>query len=268
MSYVLKLYRYLFARPCFARLNHLLHRLSLSGLGILNYEDSRISGEKVFLTGHLSGLTSGIVLDVGANIGRYSSEVLAINPKLQLHAFEPHPRNYQQLVNNITHPDFHAINAAVGNEAGSLFLYDYEEDDGSTHASLYRQVIEEIHQSRAIGHQVEVIMLDSYLTDQGIYDIDLLKIDTEGNEFAVLQGLQQFIINGRIKAIHFEFNEMNIISRVFFKDFWDLLPNYQLFRLLPEAMLPINRYDPLTCELFAYQNIIALLKTQPRQGRI
>lgn len=266
MSFILELYRYLFARPCFARFNHLLHRLSLSGLGILNFEDSRISGEKAFLTGHLSGLSSGIVLDVGANIGRYSSEVLAINPKLQVHAFEPHPRNYQRLVDNITHPHCHPVNAAVGNEAGSLVLYDYEQDDGSTHASLYRQVIEEIHQNRATGHQVTVIKLDSYLTDQGIHDIDLLKIDTEGNEFAVLQGLQQHLSNDRIKAIHFEFNEMNIVSRVFFKDFWDLLPNYQLYRLLPKAMVPISRYNPLTCELFAYQNIIALLKTQPRQG--
>jgi len=57
--------------------------------------------------------------------------------------------------------------------------------------------------------------------------------------------------------VQFEFNAMNLESRTFFRDLVALLPNYRLHRLLPDgwALLP---YTPLTCELFAYQNIVAV----------
>lgn len=267
MTFILKLYRFLFARPAFEGFNLLLNRLSLSGLGILNYENSHISGETFFLKGYLSDFSTGVVLDVGANVGRYSCEVLGINPRLQVFAFEPHPHSYLQLAANIAHPNFYAINAAVGNQTGSLTLYDYECDDGSSHASLHRQVIEEIHQKKSISHQVKVIRLDSYLKEQGIDDIKLIKIDIEGNELAVLQGLSSYLLSGKIQAIQFEFNEMNIISRVFFKDFWDLMPNFDFYRLLPTSMIPISKYAPLKCEIFAYQNIVAICKTSIPETR-
>ena len=87
--------------------------------------------------------------------------------------------------------------------------------------------------------------------------IDFLKVDTEGHELAVLQGASSLIEDGRIGCIHFEFNEMNIVSRVFFLDFRELLHNYKLYRLLPNGLLPLGD-SPLETELFAYQNIVAL----------
>lgn len=68
------------------------------------------------------------------------------------------------------------------------------------------------------------------------------------------------IANRKIKAIHFEFNEMNVHSRAFFRDFWNLLDGYRFYRLLPNEMLEIKTYHPLYCEVFAYQNIVAILE--------
>ena len=45
------LYRRLFVGERWYRLNMLLHELSLHGLGILNYETERVSGELAFLAG-------------------------------------------------------------------------------------------------------------------------------------------------------------------------------------------------------------------------
>ena len=72
-------------------------------------------------------------------------------------------------------------------------------------------------------------------------DIDLLKIDTEGNEFNVLKGAKKLFEFNKIKAIHFEFNQMNIVSKSSFKDFWDLLnENFIFYRILPRGrLLPI-----------------------------
>lgn len=49
MQKIIDVYVFLFARPIFLKLNKLLYRLSLSGLGILNYKTSKISGEKYFI---------------------------------------------------------------------------------------------------------------------------------------------------------------------------------------------------------------------------
>jgi hypothetical protein len=53
---------------------------------------------------------------------------------------------------------------------------------------------------------------------------------------------------------------MNVISRVFFMNFYDLLSDFVLYRLLPHGMVPIGEYHPVDCEIFAYQNIVARRK--------
>jgi FkbM family methyltransferase len=253
-------YRFLFGRRIFFKFNKLLYDCSLRGLGILNYESSKVSGEESFVATCLAGKEQCVVFDVGANVGKYSSAVLRANSTAIVHAFEPHPRTYQVLVGSIRHPSFLPSNCAVGEVSGTLSLYDYLDADGSAHASLYKGVIETIHKKRSIEHKVEVISLGTYVEDKGITHIDLLKIDTEGNELNVLKGVQRYLKEGRIKVIHFEFNEMNVFSRTYFKDFWDLLPNYVFYRLLPDGPVHIESYHPVFCEIFAYQNIIAVLR--------
>jgi hypothetical protein len=72
-------------------------------------------------------------------------------------------------------------------------------------------------------------------------------------------GARQLLRDGKINAVQFEFNEMNIISRSTFKDFWDLLNGFDFYRLLPAGkLLPIKKYSPAICEIYAYQNIIAI----------
>lgn len=260
MKLLLALYRVLFARPVFERFNRLVVVLGLTGLGVLNYANARVSGERHFLRGLLRGRRSPVCLDVGANRGLYSTLVLETNSEAVVHCFEPHPRNFDALRQQLASASGATLNhAGCGEAAGELALYDYFDSDGSSHASMHREVIERLHGSRAVEHKVPVIQLDAYIREKQLQHIDLLKVDTEGHEFAVLQGAAQSIAEGRIDCIHLEFNEMNAISGVFFKQFFDLLtPQYRLYRLLPSAMLEIDRYTPLFCEVFAFQNIVAM----------
>jgi len=260
---ILSLYRFLFARKSFYLLNKALYLMSLRGLGILNYESNKVSGETYFLNSFLGEHRDkrAIIFDVGANVGNYSKEVLSISPNSIVFAFEPHPLNYKKLLNNIgANNNFFCFNVGVGDLNGEISLYDYADNDGSSHASLYKGVIEDIHKGKAIEHKVKIIKLSNFVLEHSIDYIDLLKIDTEGHEMQVLLGLKDFILEGKMGAIHFEFNEMNVISRVFLKDYFDLLSNYNFYRLLPNAMLPIKHYNARDCEIFAYQNIVAIKK--------
>jgi FkbM family methyltransferase len=268
MKSLLALYRILFARPFFERFNRLVMVLGLTGLGVLNFSNARVSGERHFVRTLLRNRRSPVCFDVGANRGFYSEMVLECCPSTVLHCFEPHPRNFDALRERLAAaPAATLNNAGCGATAGELALYDYFDADGSSHASMHREVIERLHKSRAVEHRVPVVQLDAYIRDRGLDRIHLLKVDTEGHEFAVLQGAAQAIAEGRIDCIHIEFNEMNAISGVFFKQFFDLLsPQYRLYRLLPSAMLEIERYSPLFCEIFAFQNIVALRRDSAGQG--
>lgn len=257
---LLKIYRALFARRIFFRLNKFLYRLSLSGMGVLNYENAQASGERHFLRRYLGGRAGCTVFDIGANRGGYSREVFEVCPQATVYAFEPHPKTFEILAGSFTQPGFHAVNAAAGEQAGEVALFDYKSQDGSSHASLYRDVIENIHQAESTEHRVRVVALEPFCRERQIDRIDLLKVDTEGNELAVLRGLAGYLQAGKIAAIQFEFNEMNVSSRAFFRDFWELLPNYDFYRLLPNGWIPIDAYTAVHCEIFAFQNIVAILK--------
>lgn len=261
INYILKIYAFLFARRVFHKLNKFLYLASLRGLGILNCQGEYLTGEKQWLSRYLRSKTDPVVIDVGANVGNYSKNVLNSNVGVIVYAFEPHPITYKRLIENIADPRFNAFNLGVGSENSRLELYDYDSKDGSSHASLYRDVIKDLHKGNPIAHSVEVVSLQNFFLGKNIKYIDLLKIDTEGNEFNVLIGIRSFIEMKKIKAIHFEFNEMNIVSKVSFKDFWDLLVDYDFFRILPSgSLLEIKNYASVFCEIYAFQNIVAILR--------
>jgi FkbM family methyltransferase len=252
-------YAYLFARKKFFRLNKVFFQLSLRGLGILNYKNDVVSGEQHFLRERFRSVARPIVFDVGANVGGYASAVLSQNPNAQLFAFEPHPETFQQLSENLIGREIQLINAACGRVAGEMILYDYS-TAASEHASFYQEVIEQLHHKEARAHSVQVIDLDTFASGRGIEHIDLLKIDTEGHELVVLDGAQRLLRDRKISAIQFEFNEMNVISRTFFRDFYTALPEYKLFRMVRDGLIPLPEYSPGLCEIFLFQNIVALLR--------
>jgi hypothetical protein len=102
--------------------------------------------------------------------------------------------------------------------------------------------------------------IDNFVKENRISKIDLLKIDTEGHELAILAGAKETIDTNKVPVIHFEFNEMNVISRVFFRDFVLMLTGYDFYRMLPDNIVKLEPYIPVKTEIFAFQNIVAVKK--------
>src|ERR1019366_4019621 len=162
-------------------------------------------------------------------------------PTAFVHAFEPHPRNYLRLLGNAF--PAHRVkchNTAIGDSKSSLTLYDHADNVGSSHASLYEATITEFHEHSAVATKVPVETLDDVAMREGVTYIDFLKIDTEGHEFAVLCGASRLLRENRIGHIQFEFNALHVFSRVFFRDFRNILSSYDLYRLLPKGLLPLD----------------------------
>lgn len=125
------------------------------------------------------------VVDVGANIGYFTLHAgRLVGPAGRVHAFEPEPENYRLLKHNVDaqgfrHVSCHAV--ALGEASGELPLF-LNTWNGGMHR-LYESVCND-------GPHVTVPVrrLDNLLGD---VPINLLKIDVEGLEFAVLQGARK-----------------------------------------------------------------------------
>lgn len=266
-SAILNFWAFVFARPAFVRLNRLLYLAGLRGLGILNYRSMAESGERRFLEvlfkSYADSALPRVVLDVGANVGKYTDEVLRVTPDATVYCFEPHPLNVAKLRQNLVGRAT-VVASAVGATAGTLELFDYADEDGSSHASVYREVFDRIHRRPCASHQVDVITLDEFVERTGLRHIVLLKIDTEGHELAALAGATRTLREGKVDVVHFEFNEMNIASRTFLGDFFQALPDYRFYRLLRSGWTPVLE-APLE-NIFAFQNIVAVRNGSRAQG--
>ncbi len=66
-------------------------------------------------------------------------------------------------------------------------------------------------------------------------------MDAEGFELKILKGASGMLAAERIDGIQWEFAYNNVYSRVFFRDFYDLLsPRYHLFRLVKDGLYPLS----------------------------
>jgi FkbM family methyltransferase len=253
-------YALLCARPGLYRLNRAIFRLALAGLGILNWRSATLQGERGLLKRLLPAAPHGaVVLDIGANEGTYSDFVLTAAPHVRIHAFEPNPQVFARLSARLEPRGVHCWNFALGDVAGSAVLFDYSDREGTGHASLHAGIFQRIHKSAAQEHQVKVARLDEFLSSSGISEVFLLKIDAEGSERQVLEGLGNALKCGAVRVDHvqLEFSDLSIFGRTFLEDLQSLLPGYRVYRILPRgALIDITDERPLMREIFAFQNLL------------
>jgi FkbM family methyltransferase len=228
--------------------------------------DERDSGEDWLLRTWLPAqmerlqLSQPVCFDVGANIGSYSTLLAEVSPDARIVSFEPNPSAFGVLQEKVSSlPQVRLEGVGLGEVPGKLTMWVPEGAAVSSHASLHSPVLTDLHgYDKVTGIEVPILTLDDYCRDHGIDRIDFLKIDTEGHELAVLKGAHRLLESGAIRIIQFEFNEMNVVSRVFLKDFFDLLPQYAFYRLLKSSLAPLS-YSSRE-EIFRFQNLVACLK--------
>jgi FkbM family methyltransferase len=122
-----------------------------------------------------------MIMDAGANIGLATVWFLGRYPGARVHCFEPDPSNAVLLDRNVGSTEGVVVRqAAVGREDGELMLH-------LSPISAMHSLKESSPGGRAVP--VKVYALAGYLRDNDIPAIDVLKLDVEGSELDVLQGL-------------------------------------------------------------------------------
>jgi FkbM family methyltransferase len=250
----------LFGRKLFYRWNQRLLNLAVRGMGVGNPTTHLIGPAEERFLNRIAAVDELAVFDVGAHHGDYAAQVRRLCPAARVWSFEPHPAAFELLTLAAERSGFTAVNVGLSDVPGRLNLYDYASTSvqGSSHATLHGKVFEDIHHSEAAAVEVEITTVDLFMESQRISHLHLLKVDAEGHELAILRGSQRAITSGAVDVVQFEFNEMNVMSRVFFRDFYDALPGFSFYRMVVDGLVPIGAYQPRTHELFILQNIIAI----------
>lgn len=221
-----------------------------------NNSNAEVNGEYVFLRSEFPKLGTGLVFDVGANVGNWASFALDINPKINLHCFEPSKATYEKLAQKSWPPHVRLNNVGLGDIEGVVELYVV--DDGSGMNSLYvRQGVESARPKKA--EKVTTTMIDKYCEKNAIRQIDFIKIDVEGHELAVLKGMRQMLAGRLVRTIQFEYGGCNLDAKVNLGDIWHFLEPYgfKLHKLYPEGPRHIEKYRQ-SLETFKYSNWIAI----------
>lgn len=151
-----------------------------------------------------------VVVDVGAHIGFFT--LLAakkVGPAGKVYAFEPNPLSYALLVDNIALNGYQnavAVQKALSNRTGSAALFLNQRD--SMVSSLYQTKPVTLSKVR-----VQTVTLDAFLDEKGWPPVHVVKMDVEGSELDVLQGMGGVLAKNLALTLIVEFAPALLLPR-------------------------------------------------------
>ena len=153
--------------------------------------------------------------DVGAHKGQTAEAFLAAFPRAIVHSFEPHPNSFaclQQLQSDRLHAHRLAVSDACG-RAPFFVLSDVEDPQAAVPASMNNSLVRDTQFSLVAGRydktiSVERTTVDAFCDQAGVGRVDLLKIDTEGHEVAVLDGADETLRGRGVAFVLLEFQTL------------------------------------------------------------
>jgi FkbM family methyltransferase len=147
-----------------------------------------------------AGCQPMVIFDVGANIGQTATCFADHFPGSAIYSFEPVEETFKLLQKKVTgSAQIHCFQLGLGARSGTRSMYTCRDYNGL--ATLQHQAVSDSHFDRM--EQVIITTGAEFCDAQQISAIDLLKIDVEGHELAVLEGFGARLRND-VKMIYAE----------------------------------------------------------------
>lgn len=188
---------------------------------------------------------NGDVLDIGANIG-YTASLFAqaVDTDSHVYAFEPDQASFSILTNVLRRKKLSgkviAVGMAVGSADGSLEFW-----HNVRHSADHRVVTERFRDSQPDPAQIttiSVITVDDFVRSHNRERVSFIKMDVQGYELAVCEGMRQTLARFPELTVCFEYAPEALRELGF--DPADLLRffrshGYQLHVLKRSAIVPV-----------------------------
>jgi FkbM family methyltransferase len=188
------------------------------------------------------------VIDVGANVGQFASEVRALSRDVRIHSIEPNPVIYKTLTAIAAGDNrWTTHECALGRSSGKVMLNVFASSDFSSCLPANEFGAQRFQDSLTIADTVEVELrtldeLVSFIPPAAIGSRLLLKLDTQGFDMEVLLGAASVLESVQV-----------VVTEA------SLQPLYQGAALFPEALefmkakgftlsgfFPVSRNDDLS----------------------
>jgi FkbM family methyltransferase len=142
-----------------------------------------------------------VIFDVGANEGQSIEWFKRVWPMATMHSFEPSPTTFEILKKNAAaYSDVHVCNAGLGKERGQLELIENTDSSMSSILEPGKYGWGELRGKT----KVDVLTVDDYCVERGVNHVDLLKVDTQGYEYEVLQGAAKMLERKAVQLVYLE----------------------------------------------------------------
>lgn len=163
------------------------------------------------------------IIEAGAYDGRDTQKMVAQWPHCTIHAFEPLPEIYARLEGNTVHlPQVHRYPLALSDHDGNALFYvserptrpGFASQAGSLHKPKQRLLKSPLVFPRTAS--VNTITLDTWATQNNITTIDLMWLDTQGHELAILQAAPRMLKYVKV-----------VLAEVSFIESYENMPQYE-----------------------------------------
>ena len=159
------------------------------------------------------------VIDIGANVGKFSKEIKKTYPNVAIFAFEPLENAYKKMVNEF-HGDYSFVgfNVALGDVNGSVPFYHSSRETSSSvlkMGDLHKVSFPDSADAKI--ENVSIVRLDDLIQENNIVigESILTKIDVQGYEYDVLLGGKSTLSKSKIIICEVSFFELYENQKLF-----------------------------------------------------
>ncbi|MDH4023503.1 MAG: FkbM family methyltransferase [Gammaproteobacteria bacterium] len=195
----------------------------------------------------LLGTDAPVILDIGANCGQTTAELIKALPRATIFAFEPDPRAIAKFRHNISSPQVHLQESAVGATNGTI---SFHQSSGAEHIAEYAagwdqsgsirkprthlQVWPWVRFDRQI--EVPIVRLDDWAAQRGVGAVDFIWADVQGAESDLIEGASRILASTRYFYTEYSNSEW-YEGQITLPGLVQMLPDFELVRRYPMDVL-------------------------------
>jgi len=207
-----------------------------------------------------------VIFDVGAHVGTVTKIYRRFFPMATIYSFEPFSSSFEELFNAVNGDSrIFCHNIALSKNSGKAVLNanifsqtnSLLETDSRATINWKRDMFETVSQE-----EVDTTTIDEFCKQNGISNIDLLKIDVQGLEYSVFEGAAEMLSSQRISIIYFEIIVVPTYKeQPLLKDYFSLLDSF--------GYEFVNSYNPkIVRSQLVEMNVLFVSSSFKKQSRI
>jgi 2-O-methyltransferase len=186
----------------------------------------------------LVGRHDPVIIEVGANWGQTTVELLRTMPGATIFAFEPDPRAIAKFRETIKNPSVHLYECAIGAVNGTVSFHqssgaEHEYREGWDQSGSIRRPNSHLKKWPWVKFEkqlvVPIMTLDAWSEKHGIASADFIWADVQGAESDLVAGAARFLRSSRYLYTEYS-NEEWYEGQITLTELMQMLPDFDLIR--------------------------------------